>query len=108
MYNFYKIFLTIIQKVQKCMYIGHFQTIIGPSGQFWLVNKNTFQCNSFFVFPYITQWCREGYWHWPTRSSWALEIDEANLSKAEGKRQVIEANLALRRARTRVEAINVI
>nr|YP_009967518.1 ATP synthase CF1 epsilon subunit [Xanthosoma helleborifolium]QIS89772.1 ATP synthase CF1 epsilon subunit [Xanthosoma helleborifolium] len=38
----------------------------------------------------------------------ALEKAEANLSKAEGKRQAIEANLALRRARTRVEAINVI
>nr|UYP38816.1 ATP synthase CF1 epsilon subunit [Narthecium californicum] len=38
----------------------------------------------------------------------ALEIAEANLSRAEGKRQAIEANLALRRARTRVEAINVI
>lgn len=37
-----------------------------------------------------------------------LEIAEASLSRAEGKRQTIEANLALRRARTRVEAINVI
>lgn len=37
-----------------------------------------------------------------------LEIAEANLRKAEGKRQKIEANLALRRARTRVETINVI
>nr|WIW41598.1 ATP synthase CF1 epsilon subunit [Helleborus thibetanus] len=37
-----------------------------------------------------------------------LEIAEANLSSAEGKRQTIEANLALRRARTRVEAINAI
>uniref|UniRef100_A0A803MMM2 ATP synthase epsilon subunit C-terminal domain-containing protein n=1 Tax=Chenopodium quinoa TaxID=63459 RepID=A0A803MMM2_CHEQI len=35
-----------------------------------------------------------------------LEIAEANLRKAEGKRQVIEANLALRRSRTRVEASN--
>ena len=35
-----------------------------------------------------------------------LEIAEANLRKAEGKRQKIEANLALRRARTRVETIN--
>nr|YP_010598320.1 ATP synthase CF1 epsilon subunit [Psychotria serpens]ATL61833.1 ATP synthase CF1 epsilon subunit [Psychotria kirkii]UIG86820.1 ATP synthase CF1 epsilon subunit [Psychotria serpens] len=35
-----------------------------------------------------------------------LEIAEANLKKAEGKRQIIEANLALRRARTRVEAID--
>nr|YP_010962256.1 ATP synthase CF1 epsilon subunit [Tongoloa elata]WNH40876.1 ATP synthase CF1 epsilon subunit [Tongoloa elata] len=38
----------------------------------------------------------------------ALEIAEANLRKAEGKRQKIEANLALRRARTRVETINAI
>ncbi|GJS79007.1 ATP synthase CF1 epsilon subunit [Tanacetum coccineum] len=37
-----------------------------------------------------------------------LEIAEAALRKAEGKRQTIEANLALRRARTRVEAINAI
>ncbi|KAL2225128.1 UNVERIFIED_CONTAM: ATP synthase subunit beta, chloroplastic [Sesamum indicum] len=37
-----------------------------------------------------------------------LEIAEANLRKAEGKRQIIEANLALQRARTRVEAVNVI
>ncbi|KAL0284433.1 UNVERIFIED_CONTAM: ATP synthase subunit beta, chloroplastic [Sesamum calycinum] len=36
-----------------------------------------------------------------------LEI-AANLRKAEGKRQIIEANLALRRARTRVEAVNAI
>nr|YP_010334786.1 CF1 subunit epsilon [Ducrosia anethifolia]UNH91704.1 CF1 subunit epsilon [Ducrosia anethifolia] len=35
-----------------------------------------------------------------------LEIAEANLRKAEGKRQKIEANLALRRARTRVETVN--
>nr|YP_010156127.1 ATP synthase CF1 epsilon subunit [Pilea cavaleriei]YP_010600450.1 ATP synthase CF1 epsilon subunit [Pilea sinocrassifolia]QQY85748.1 ATP synthase CF1 epsilon subunit [Pilea cavaleriei]WAL06547.1 ATP synthase CF1 epsilon subunit [Pilea sinocrassifolia]WAL06633.1 ATP synthase CF1 epsilon subunit [Pilea sinocrassifolia] len=35
-----------------------------------------------------------------------LEMAEANLRKAEGKRQTIEVNLALRRARTRVEAIN--
>nr|YP_010486884.1 ATP synthase CF1 epsilon subunit [Decalobanthus boisianus]UWI70668.1 ATP synthase CF1 epsilon subunit [Decalobanthus boisianus] len=35
-----------------------------------------------------------------------LEIAEAHFRKAEGKRQTIEANLALRRARTRVEAIN--
>jgi len=37
-----------------------------------------------------------------------LEIAEANFRKAEGKRQKIEANLALRRARTRVETINAI
>nr|UCS41024.1 ATP synthase CF1 epsilon subunit [Astragalus serenoi var. serenoi] len=38
----------------------------------------------------------------------SLLIAEANLNKAEGKRQTIEANLALRRARTRVEALNMI
>nr|WAO27490.1 ATP synthase CF1 epsilon subunit [Paphiopedilum coccineum] len=37
-----------------------------------------------------------------------LEIAEDNSSRAEGKRQAIESNLALRRARTRVEAVNVI
>nr|QGT33635.1 ATP synthase CF1 epsilon subunit [Chamaesium mallaeanum] len=37
-----------------------------------------------------------------------LEIAEAHFRKAEGKRQKIEANLALRRARTRVETINAI
>jgi F0F1-type ATP synthase epsilon subunit len=42
----------------------------------------------------------------PQEAQQALEIAEANLSKAEG--QTIEANLALRRARTRVEAINAI
>nr|YP_010293146.1 ATP synthase CF1 epsilon subunit [Eriocaulon brownianum]YP_010293316.1 ATP synthase CF1 epsilon subunit [Eriocaulon schochianum]YP_010473089.1 ATP synthase CF1 epsilon subunit [Eriocaulon sp. LE02]ULQ65426.1 ATP synthase CF1 epsilon subunit [Eriocaulon brownianum]ULQ65681.1 ATP synthase CF1 epsilon subunit [Eriocaulon schochianum]UVH66537.1 ATP synthase CF1 epsilon subunit [Eriocaulon sp. LE02] len=44
----------------------------------------------------------------PQEAQQALEIAEANFHKAEGKRQVIEANLALRRARTRVEAVNVI
>nr|YP_009365497.1 ATP synthase CF1 epsilon subunit [Dioscorea villosa]YP_010833874.1 ATP synthase CF1 epsilon subunit [Dioscorea gracillima]ARJ61039.1 ATP synthase CF1 epsilon subunit [Dioscorea villosa]WFP43958.1 ATP synthase CF1 epsilon subunit [Dioscorea gracillima] len=44
----------------------------------------------------------------PQEAQQTLEIAEANLSRAEGKRQVIEANLALRRARTRIEAINVI
>nr|YP_009449797.1 ATP synthase CF1 epsilon subunit [Tacca leontopetaloides]ANA91325.1 ATP synthase CF1 epsilon subunit [Tacca leontopetaloides]UYP38818.1 ATP synthase CF1 epsilon subunit [Tacca leontopetaloides] len=44
----------------------------------------------------------------PQEAQQALEIAEANLSRAGGKRQTIEANLALRRARTRVEAINVI
>nr|WMI48886.1 ATP synthase CF1 epsilon subunit [Hemerocallis hybrid cultivar] len=44
----------------------------------------------------------------PQEAQQALEIAEANLSKAQGKRQAIEANLALRRARTRVEAVNVI
>ena len=37
-----------------------------------------------------------------------LEIAKASLRKAESKRQRIEANLALRRARTRVEVLNVI
>nr|YP_009537457.1 ATP synthase CF1 epsilon subunit [Dioscorea quartiniana]AYM33555.1 ATP synthase CF1 epsilon subunit [Dioscorea quartiniana] len=44
----------------------------------------------------------------PQEAQQTLEIAEANLSRAEGKRQVIEANLALRRARTRIEALNVI
>nr|YP_009765491.1 ATP synthase CF1 epsilon subunit [Tipuana tipu]QIS95768.1 ATP synthase CF1 epsilon subunit [Tipuana tipu] len=44
----------------------------------------------------------------PQEAQQTLEIAEANLSKAEGKRQIIEASLALRRARTRVEAINII
>nr|YP_010325877.1 ATP synthase CF1 epsilon subunit [Allium mongolicum]YP_010575148.1 ATP synthase CF1 epsilon subunit [Allium caespitosum]QYC94775.1 ATP synthase CF1 epsilon subunit [Allium mongolicum]UNP23219.1 ATP synthase CF1 epsilon subunit [Allium mongolicum]UZM10493.1 ATP synthase CF1 epsilon subunit [Allium mongolicum]UZM10662.1 ATP synthase CF1 epsilon subunit [Allium caespitosum] len=44
----------------------------------------------------------------PQEAQQALEIAEANLSGAQGKRQTIEANLALRRARTRVEAVNVI
>nr|YP_011008494.1 ATP synthase CF1 epsilon subunit [Tacca plantaginea]WPV72320.1 ATP synthase CF1 epsilon subunit [Tacca plantaginea] len=44
----------------------------------------------------------------PQEAQQALEIAEANLSRAGGKRQTIEANFALRRARTRVEAINVI
>ncbi|KAA3456150.1 ATP synthase, F1 beta subunit [Gossypium australe] len=44
----------------------------------------------------------------PQEAQQALEIAEANLRKAEGKRQTIEANLALRRARTQVEAINAI
>nr|YP_009432309.1 ATP synthase CF1 epsilon subunit [Polygonatum stenophyllum]YP_010189483.1 ATP synthase CF1 epsilon subunit [Polygonatum curvistylum]YP_010189738.1 ATP synthase CF1 epsilon subunit [Polygonatum hookeri]YP_010190333.1 ATP synthase CF1 epsilon subunit [Polygonatum prattii]YP_010190418.1 ATP synthase CF1 epsilon subunit [Polygonatum punctatum]YP_010190503.1 ATP synthase CF1 epsilon subunit [Polygonatum tessellatum]YP_010446608.1 ATP synthase CF1 epsilon subunit [Polygonatum mengtzense]YP_0107 len=44
----------------------------------------------------------------PQEAQQALEIAEASLSRAQGKRQAIEANLALRRARTRVEAVNVI
>nr|QBK84231.1 AtpE [Zantedeschia aethiopica]QHN55039.1 ATP synthase CF1 epsilon subunit [Zantedeschia aethiopica]QJF46775.1 ATP synthase CF1 epsilon subunit [Zantedeschia aethiopica] len=44
----------------------------------------------------------------PQEAQQALEKAEANLSKAEGKRQAIEANLALRRAKIRIEAINVI
>nr|YP_009893072.1 ATPase epsilon subunit [Chamira circaeoides]QKK39444.1 ATPase epsilon subunit [Chamira circaeoides]QWT70142.1 ATPase epsilon subunit [Chamira circaeoides] len=42
----------------------------------------------------------------PQEAQQTLEIAEANLRKAKGKRQTIEANLALRRARTRVEALN--
>nr|YP_009494880.1 ATP synthase CF1 epsilon subunit [Gentiana caelestis]YP_009494953.1 ATP synthase CF1 epsilon subunit [Gentiana hexaphylla]YP_009495027.1 ATP synthase CF1 epsilon subunit [Gentiana obconica]YP_009495101.1 ATP synthase CF1 epsilon subunit [Gentiana oreodoxa]YP_009495174.1 ATP synthase CF1 epsilon subunit [Gentiana ornata]YP_009495332.1 ATP synthase CF1 epsilon subunit [Gentiana veitchiorum]YP_010199931.1 ATP synthase CF1 epsilon subunit [Gentiana arethusae]AOP04301.1 ATP synthase CF1 epsilo len=42
----------------------------------------------------------------PQEAQQTLEIAETNLRKAQGKRQTIEANLALRRARTRVEAIN--
>nr|AKR80808.1 ATP synthase CF1 epsilon subunit [Stemona tuberosa] len=44
----------------------------------------------------------------PQEAQQALEIAEANLSRATGKRQAIEVSLALRRARTRVEAINLI
>jgi len=44
----------------------------------------------------------------PQEAQQTLEIAETNLNKAKGKRQTIEANLALRRARTRVKAINVI
>nr|YP_010581410.1 ATP synthase CF1 epsilon subunit [Triphyophyllum peltatum]UZT27815.1 ATP synthase CF1 epsilon subunit [Triphyophyllum peltatum] len=44
----------------------------------------------------------------PQEAQQILEIAKANLRKAEGKRQTIEAKLALRRARTRVEAINMI
>ncbi|PHU29695.1 ATP synthase subunit beta, chloroplastic [Capsicum chinense] len=42
----------------------------------------------------------------PQEAQQTLEIAEANVKKAEGRRQKIEANLALRRARTPVEAIN--
>ncbi|KAL5067279.1 hypothetical protein RYX36_018166 [Vicia faba] len=44
----------------------------------------------------------------PQEAQQTLQIAEANLNKAEGKRQTIEANLALQRARTRVEDINII
>nr|YP_008378789.1 ATP synthase CF1 epsilon subunit [Najas flexilis]AFY64153.1 ATP synthase CF1 epsilon subunit [Najas flexilis] len=40
----------------------------------------------------------------PQEAQQTLEIAEANLSRAKGKRQIIEANLARRRAITRVEA----
>ncbi|KAG5610469.1 hypothetical protein H5410_021750 [Solanum commersonii] len=44
----------------------------------------------------------------PQKAQKTLEIAEANVKKAEGRRQKIEVNLALRRARTRVEASNLI
>ncbi|KAL5095888.1 hypothetical protein RYX36_000215 [Vicia faba] len=44
----------------------------------------------------------------PQETQQTLKIAEANLNKAEGKIQTIKANLAIRRARTRVEAITVI
>lgn len=44
----------------------------------------------------------------PQEAQQTLEIAEADLRKAEGKSQKIEANLARKRAKTRVEAINVI
>nr|YP_009894632.1 ATPase epsilon subunit [Chorispora tenella]AMC30697.1 ATP synthase CF1 epsilon subunit [Chorispora tenella]ASJ64646.1 ATP synthase CF1 epsilon subunit [Chorispora tenella]QKK41091.1 ATPase epsilon subunit [Chorispora tenella] len=44
----------------------------------------------------------------PQEAQQTLEIAEANLRKAEGKRQTIEANLALKRARTRVQALKTI
>nr|YP_001542545.1 ATP synthase CF1 epsilon subunit [Cuscuta exaltata]ABW83709.1 ATP synthase CF1 epsilon subunit [Cuscuta exaltata] len=42
----------------------------------------------------------------PQEAQQTVEIAEANFIKAKGKRQKIEANLALRRARTRVKAIS--
>ena len=44
----------------------------------------------------------------PQEARQTLEIAEDSLRKAGGKREIIEANLALKRARARVEAINVI
>nr|YP_011036515.1 ATP synthase CF1 epsilon subunit [Oreocharis qingyunshanensis]WRK19358.1 ATP synthase CF1 epsilon subunit [Oreocharis qingyunshanensis] len=44
----------------------------------------------------------------PEEAKQTRELAEAYFRKAEGKRQIIEANLALRRARTRVEAVNMI
>ena len=44
----------------------------------------------------------------PQEAQQTLEIAEANFSRAEGERQVIEVNLALRRAKTRVEAVKAI
>nr|YP_009319566.1 ATP synthase CF1 epsilon subunit [Rhexia virginica]APA18697.1 ATP synthase CF1 epsilon subunit [Rhexia virginica] len=42
----------------------------------------------------------------PQEAQETLELAEANLRKAEGKRQTIEGTLAVRRAKTRVEASN--
>nr|YP_009400537.1 ATP synthase CF1 epsilon chain [Vanilla aphylla]QHD19643.1 ATP synthase CF1 epsilon subunit [Vanilla shenzhenica]BAX88150.1 ATP synthase CF1 epsilon chain [Vanilla aphylla] len=42
----------------------------------------------------------------PQEAQQTFEIAEANFSRAEGEKQAIEFNLALRRARTRVEAVN--
>ncbi|PHT34126.1 ATP synthase epsilon chain, chloroplastic [Capsicum baccatum] len=42
----------------------------------------------------------------PQKSQKTLEIAKANVKKFEGRRQKIKANLDLRRARTRMEAIN--
>ena len=42
----------------------------------------------------------------PEEAQQALEIAEANLSKAEGTKELVEAKLALRRARIRGEAVN--
>nr|YP_010712208.1 CF1 subunit epsilon [Corydalis ternata]UGO88500.1 ATP synthase CF1 epsilon subunit [Corydalis ternata]WDA92863.1 CF1 subunit epsilon [Corydalis ternata] len=44
----------------------------------------------------------------PQEARQTLDITEANLSRAKDKRQTIEANLAVRRARTRVETLDVI
>nr|YP_009647985.1 ATP synthase CF1 epsilon subunit [Cycas szechuanensis]QWK46661.1 ATP synthase CF1 epsilon subunit [Cycas bifida]UBX38471.1 ATP synthase CF1 epsilon subunit [Cycas taiwaniana]QBZ38422.1 ATP synthase CF1 epsilon subunit [Cycas szechuanensis]UNV38237.1 ATP synthase CF1 epsilon subunit [Cycas szechuanensis]WHS16290.1 ATP synthase CF1 epsilon subunit [Cycas bifida] len=44
----------------------------------------------------------------PREARETFRIAEADLARAEGKRQVIEANVALRRARTRLEAISAI
>ncbi|KAL6573144.1 hypothetical protein OROMI_012760 [Orobanche minor] len=44
----------------------------------------------------------------PQEAQQTLEIAEANLRKAEGKGERVEANLALKRARTRVAAVNMI
>ncbi|KAK4733698.1 hypothetical protein R3W88_007959 [Solanum pinnatisectum] len=42
----------------------------------------------------------------PQEAQQTLEIAKANVKKVEGRRQKIKANLALRRARTQVEASN--
>ncbi|PNT60817.1 hypothetical protein BRADI_5g05675v3 [Brachypodium distachyon] len=42
----------------------------------------------------------------PEEAQQALKIAEDNLSKAEGTKELVEAKLALRRARIRIEAVN--
>ncbi|KAF2924902.1 hypothetical protein DAI22_06g013000 [Oryza sativa Japonica Group] len=42
----------------------------------------------------------------PEEAQQALEIAEANVSRAEGTKELVEAKVALRRARIRVEAVN--
>ncbi|KAI5013266.1 hypothetical protein ZWY2020_028220 [Hordeum vulgare] len=42
----------------------------------------------------------------PQEAQKALEIAEANLSKAEGMKDLVEAKLALTRARIRIEAVS--
>jgi F0F1-type ATP synthase epsilon subunit len=42
----------------------------------------------------------------PEEAQHAFEIAEANLSRAEGMKELIEAKLALKRGRIREEAIN--
>jgi F-type H+-transporting ATPase subunit epsilon len=42
----------------------------------------------------------------PREAREAFQIAEADLARAEGKRQAIEANVALKRARTRLEAVS--
>nr|AYC63733.1 ATP synthase CF1 epsilon subunit [Aphyllon epigalium subsp. notocalifornicum] len=44
----------------------------------------------------------------PQEAQQTLEIVEANLKKAEGKRQIIEENITFQRARTRVKVVNAI
>ncbi|VAH91329.1 unnamed protein product [Triticum turgidum subsp. durum] len=44
----------------------------------------------------------------PEEAQKALEIAEANLNKAECTKDLVEAKLALRRARIRIEAVNCI
>jgi F0F1-type ATP synthase epsilon subunit len=42
----------------------------------------------------------------PEEAQEALKIAETNLSKAEGTKELVEAKLALRRARIQIEVVN--